>query len=124
MPIHAENKRRYPRNWKQIRAEILKRADNHCEQCGVPNHAWRNEVTGEWAHNAGVIEAWHMDGDQITRIALTIAHLDHRPDHNDPTNLKALCKRCHLAYDEVQHQQAAYQTRRAEKAIGDLFDHA
>lgn len=38
MPIKPENKKLYPKNWKEIRAKILERADNKCEFCGVPNH--------------------------------------------------------------------------------------
>ena len=38
-PIRPENKARYPKNWKEIRAKILKRAKNRCEFCGVENHA-------------------------------------------------------------------------------------
>ena len=34
MPILEENKGRYPKNWKQIRRDILARADNKCEFCG------------------------------------------------------------------------------------------
>lgn len=124
MPILAKNKRRYPANWLDIRKAILDRAGHRCEQCNVPNHAWRNKGTGEWAHDAGLIEAWRMDGDAITRIVLTIAHLDHAPENCDPANLRALCQRCHLAYDAGYHQQTSYQTRRAWKALGDLFDHA
>ena len=52
---------------------------------------------------------------------LTVAHLDHAPEHNDPANLAALCQRCHLAHDRDQHRQSARQTRRAGKALGDLF---
>jgi hypothetical protein len=29
----------YPADWQQIRARILSRAGNRCEQCGVVNHA-------------------------------------------------------------------------------------
>ncbi|WP_027815186.1 hypothetical protein [Paraburkholderia bannensis] len=39
MPIKPENRGRYPSNWKQIRAQILERAGNCCEQCKVRNHA-------------------------------------------------------------------------------------
>ena len=124
MPIRPENKHRYPRDWKQIRAAILDRAGHRCEQCGVPNHWYRskmgNVVQYEW-------EAllWREERMiKFTRIVLTIAHLDHTPDHNDPDNLRALCQRCHLAYDADHHAQTAYRTRHAEKAIGDLFDHA
>lgn len=37
MPIKPENRARYPKDWLQIRARILARADNRCEctgQCG------------------------------------------------------------------------------------------
>jgi 5-methylcytosine-specific restriction endonuclease McrA len=53
---------------------------------------------------------------------LTVAHLDHAPEHNDPANLRALCQRCHLAHDREQHRTTAYHTRRTGKALGDLFD--
>lgn len=35
MPIKPENKNRYPSNWKEIRVDILKRANNRCEFCGI-----------------------------------------------------------------------------------------
>ena len=38
MPIKPENKKLYPKNWKEIREKILKRANNCCEFCGLPNH--------------------------------------------------------------------------------------
>lgn len=124
MPILAENKYRYPANWRGIRAAILERAGNRCEQCGIPNHVWRNKTTGEWTHDAGMAKAWRLDGDAITRIVLTIAHLDHTPENCDPANLAALCQRCHLAHDAEQHRQTAYATRRRGKAMRDLFDRA
>lgn len=75
MPIKPENKLRYPSNWKQIRTSILERAHNCCEFCGVENHTYRyNERTKHMA-----------------RIVLTIAHLDHTPEHCSPENLRALC---------------------------------
>lgn len=74
MPIKAENKSRYPKDWKQIRLRILERAGNRCEFCGVENHTYRlNPVTGKEAC-----------------IVLTIAHLDHTPENCDPANLRAL----------------------------------
>ena len=77
MPIKPENRGRYPTNWKEIRAAILERAGNKCEFCGIENYAVR-------------------DG---SRVVLTIAHLDHTPEHNKPDNLRALCQRCHNRYD-------------------------
>lgn len=87
MPIKKENKNRYPKDWKQIRASILRRADDKCEFCGVENHTYRlNPNTGKEAY-----------------IVLTIAHLDHTPENCNPENLRALCQRCHNQYD-AQHR--------------------
>lgn len=73
MPIKPENRSRYPKNWKQIRAAILDRAGNRCEFCGVENHTYRlNPKTGQQA-----------------RIVLTIAHLDHTPEHCEPGTTSA-----------------------------------
>lgn len=122
MPIKPENRGRYPADWKKIRAQILERAHHRCEQCGVPNHAYRNNVTGEVTDDPWVTENWIcVDEDSVARIVLTIAHLNHQPEDCRPENLKALCQRCHLRLDGNLHAQHAAQTRRAGKAIGDLF---
>ena len=36
---------------------------------------------------------------------LTVAHLDHAPEHNTPDNLRAFCQRCHLNYDREYHRK-------------------
>lgn len=90
MPIRPENKSRYPKDWKQIRARILERAGNCCEFCGVPNYSIRPNGT---------------------KVVLTIAHLDHTPENCDPDNLRALCQKCHLTYDAKHHAQTASHTR-------------
>ena len=33
MPIRPENRSRYPKEWPQIRAAILERAEHKCEKC-------------------------------------------------------------------------------------------
>mgnify|MGYP003584789510 CR=1 FL=1 len=121
MPIKPENRQRYPRHWKTIRAAILNRARHCCEFCGIPDGVYRNHNTGQWTDDHGLVETWSMDGDRTARVVLTIAHLDHTPENCDPANLRAYCQRCHLAYDATHHAQTAYQTRRAGKAKGDLF---
>ena len=122
MPIKTENRHRYPPNGRAIRAAILERATPCCEWCSVPNHTWRNNATGQWTEDPGRAEAWRLDGDRVTRIVLTIAHLDHTPEHNAPANLRALCQRCHNRYDAPHRRQTARQTHRAGKVLGDLFD--
>lgn len=84
MPIRPENRDRYPREGKTIRAAILARAGNRCEgsplwpDCRAEN-GQPHPVTG-------------------SRTVLTIAHLVHTPENCDPTNLRAWCQRCHNAY--------------------------
>ena len=90
MPIKAENKARYPANWKEIRAAILERANNKCEFCGIENYTIR---------------------DNGSKVVLTIAHLDHTPENCTPENLRALCQKCHNTYD-AKHRA---QTRKAVK---------
>lgn len=120
MPIKPENKNRYPKNWKEIRAQILERAGHMCEWCGVSNFAFGiRRKDGTFDELLGMaLEAATIDGWKITRIVLTIAHLDHTPENNEPDNLAALCQRCHLSYDMDQHiKNRAYFARlRLEKA--------
>ena len=91
MPIKPENRCRYPSNWKEIRADILKRAENRCEFCGIENYAIRENGS---------------------KVVLTIAHLDHTPENCDYGNLRALCQKCHNRYD-AKHRA---ETRRKEQS--------
>jgi len=81
MPITPENKKRYPKNWKEIRKRILKRANNKCEfeGCNAENYK-PHPITG-------------------SKVILTIAHLNHIPEDCRDENLKAGCQRCHNRYD-------------------------
>ena len=107
MPIRPENKARYPRDWKRIADAIRERAGQCCE--GSPAYPDCRAKNGE---------AHPVTG---SKVVLTVAHLDHTPEHCDPQNLKALCQRCHLNYDAKHHAQTAWKTRRQERALGDLF---
>jgi len=53
-------------------------------------------------------------------VVLTVAHLDHNPANCDPENLRAMCQRCHLAYDAEHHRRNAARTR-AVKRAGDTI---
>lgn len=114
MPIDYKN---YPKNWKTvIRPDILKRANNKCEFCNVPNCIViiRGERGGREVYqddNGSIFDAndsEHIGDDYLgvgfdkpfTTIVLTIAHLDHDINNNDYSNLKALCQRCHNRYDK------------------------
>lgn len=139
MPIKPENRGRYPADWKQIRERILRRALWRCEWPGC--NALHRDV-GWWRQADGVFvpmghalrDAGAKAGDEIAcaggetikliMIVLTIAHLDHTPENCADDNLRAWCQRHHLAYDREHHAANAYRTRRAGKAVGDLFPEA
>jgi 5-methylcytosine-specific restriction endonuclease McrA len=110
MPIKPENRRLYPggspvsKEWKAIRASILERAGHACEECGAANGS---DVT--------------RDAGKVVRIVLTIAHLDHDPANNDPSNLRAWCQKHHLAHDHRHHMASAAATRREKLTQMDLF---
>ena len=106
MPIRPENRSRYPKDWKRIRASILERANNRCEFCGVENYTMRvNPKTGK-----------------AVKIILTIAHLDHTPENCDPDNLRALCQKCHNAYDAEHRKQTRQQTKSNRQATPADYD--
>lgn len=100
MPIKPENKARYPKDWKTISERIrFDRAKNQCERiidgtrCAAMN-GQAHPITG-------------------SKVVLTVAHLDHTPEHCDDDNLMAMCQRCHLRYDQHHH--------RACEKTGDMF---
>lgn len=100
MPIDYK---KYPTNWhSEIRPSILARAKNCCEFCGVPNYS-RLFVKRK---KAGVVIEIGT-----SRVVLTIAHLDHDITNNAPENLRALCQRCHLKYDQAHHAESRKRNR-------------
>jgi 5-methylcytosine-specific restriction endonuclease McrA len=131
MPIRAENRSRYPKDWHQIAARIRERAGDRCEQCGVQNgamilrgthkgrHVWQHvgcvfndvfdAVTGDRLPGQN-FDTCHFPKPPI-RVVLTVAHLDHNPENCADDNLAALCQRCHNAYD-APHRAATRADRR------------
>lgn len=118
MPIRKQD---YPENWREISLAVRTEAGNCCEWCQVPNKA----VIQRKAYRPGVIKDWvpvvvvinhenmyerteHLKWSRLrfhglTRIVLTVAHLDRNSHNNDRNNLAALCQRCHLRHDIYQH---------------------
>lgn len=110
MPIDYS---KYPPNWKtEIRPDVLIRADNKCEWCGLHNGQlvyrcrvgkniqWfeRKEAIYELGLPEGLADFWT---EKPVKVVLTIAHLDHdENNHNVQLDrLAALCQLCHLRYD-------------------------
>lgn len=63
----------YPEDWNEIAVEIKAAANFECEHCG------------------------HLD-DKPSGHVLTVHHLDAKKSNCDPSNLVALCQRCHLHF--------------------------
>jgi hypothetical protein len=105
VPIAAENRARHPKDWKAISQRIrFERAAGRCEADGCDGeHGKPHPVTG-------------------SIVVLTVAHLDHTPENCADENLKAMCQRCHLAYDHQHHQSNAARTRRAKSPQMDMLD--
>lgn len=116
MPIRPENKARYPKDWKAISLRIRERSGQRCEcegECGLhrttpgPRRCTeRNGEPAKWAKG---------------KVILTVAHLDHQPEHCADDNLKAMCQRCHLRYDAKHHATGRKQRARLKCASGDLL---
>lgn len=144
MPIKPENKHRYPKDWAEVRARILKRAGNRCEHAGcgarnysvgfwaIENGAYRwvahwgqndNQRTYTEAREVAAELHWSrsQEGRKPTIIVLTIAHLDHQPENCTDDNLAAMCQRHHLAHDHEHHRRNAQATRRAKAGNMELF---
>lgn len=149
MPISKANKARYPKDWEAIRERILTRANHCCEFCGVPNHAvgYRDENGAFVAcYGNGPVDAigrgraWPNESIRATYaearehaddfnfndcrrwivIVLTIAHIfDHSPENCEPSNLAALCQRCHNRHDAPSRQQR--RRERLQKIQPQLF---
>ncbi len=130
--------KRYPKNWNAIRAQILERAGNKCEKCGVPNYAvGSRDERGEFSPTAGNVthdaagngelsykeareladHASEWCDEKLIVIVLTIAHVDDDdPANCEPSNLAAWCQRCHLRHDIDLHARNAASTRAAKRA--------
>ena len=109
MPIHPDNKSRYPKDWKLISLRIrFERAGGRCE------------CSGECGHDhGGRCNAKHGLNHPVTgsSVVLTTAHLDHTPENCEDVNLRAMCQKCHLAYDADHHKASRLRRKDAERKL-------
>ena len=126
---------RYPADWQDVRARILKRAERDipwpfalrvpcCEWCGAPDRFYvvrRHDDPSQWDYD---LDPLGRGGEVF--VILTVAHLGtphadgtpgNKHDKHDvrPENLAALCNRCHLLFDLDDHVRHAAQTRRRKR---------
>lgn len=134
MPIDYK---KYPANWKEFSLEIRNvRAGGKCEKCNVENYAVGARDLNGVFHAEDVICSLNNDDGEIlfgyefdwkmTKIVLTVAHLDHEGgicDCKERTGMKcaiadhvlSLCQKCHLDLDRPKHLQSARTTRAKKK---------
>lgn len=96
----------YPPDWPAISKRIRERSGGRCEchgECCLHRGRRCTELNGQPAVYARGV------------IVLTVAHLDHVAEHCDDDNLRAMCQRCHLAYDAPR--KAADIKRRKREAL-------
>ena len=121
--MKKERQKLYPTNWAFISADIrFNRAQNRCEECGVQNGAItytdhqgkREEATFDQLdqlyriiQSSGLNEKAVLKKLRLTKIILTVAHLDHDESNNDYFNLKALCQRDHFKHDRQNNKLRA-----------------
>lgn len=115
MPIRPEMAARYPDNWPEISDRIRRRSGGRCECKGECRRGHRSRC-----------RAWngHPHPETRSTVVLTVAHLDHIPEHCDEDNLVAMCQACHLSHDAEHHAQTRARTLHAEATRGmdALFD--
>lgn len=131
-PIRPSERARYPPDWADIRARILKRADGRCEflcadgsRCDAPDLEliFRYKNNPEKWRTPNGNDCGETDPDcRGVKVVLTVAHLNHQPEDCSDENLKAGCQLHHLRYDAKHHQTNAAWTRRAQKKNQELFE--
>lgn len=126
----------YPEDWPEIAERVKERAGWRCETCGARHGAWGardragrlievdREEMRRLGHGLPPFRRRLSRGGyvKVVEIMLQAAHLDGVPANVEDTNLRALCQKCHLAYDLGQHMRNAASTRRASMATLDMFE--
>lgn len=138
MPIRESERARYPKDWPAISLRIRERAGQRCEWpgCGAPNgvEIKRLEANPERWVTADAFVSLLLDADRMgkaealalawrapVRVVLTVAHLDHMPEHCADDNLRALCQLHHLRLDARHHARNARDTRDRKRGQTRLF---
>ena len=119
MPIKAENRAKYPKEWPPISRLIRTyRAGNRCEctgECGTKHYL--APYVGEIRCSAANGEPHPITG---SKVVLTVAHLDQDLGNNRESNLKAMCQRCHNRLDAPHRRRHAMKTHRKRYAVGEM----
>lgn len=104
MPMNLKD---YPADWKRISLWVRETASWKCEMCFAPNGAKivRTKKNGRWFLEDAVRLMARADehfgrNPKITKVVLTVHHVNFDRLDNRRVNLLALCQRCHLKLDQ------------------------
>ena len=119
------DRKKYPPDWARISREVRARSGGFCECRGECGESHVDESGGSLVESC---DAMNGKPHPVTgsRVVLTVAHLCRCRDAQgrkcgDPTHLKAMCQRCHLALDRADHIAKARVNRHQRRAVSDLF---
>lgn len=111
----------YPPNWPELSLQVREEANWRCELCGVGNQAIIRRGKGDAYEEVYEVEETDPDSfftittstlelkqkrlrfHGLSKVVLTVAHMDRDRSNNERSNLRALCQRCHLVHDIHQH---------------------
>ncbi len=109
MPIRDEYKEWYGPDWKALADQLKAAAGYCCQRCGAkhgtaiiqpdPLHPEKWELIETESQATGALS----DGIRIIEVQIGVAHLNHKPWDRSPSNLKVLCRGCHLKHDAKHH---------------------
>lgn len=130
MPIRAEMKARYPKDWK-LRSYFVRfvRGKGKCEKCGIPHGAIRDKDDPDiWftINDGHAADSWFLGReDRASKVVLTCAHVyDHRPEAASLLNLAGWCQRCHNRHDAKMRAVGIKERRKNDnqtELFGELF---
>ena len=136
MPIRPDQRWLYPIDWKELSAAIrFGRAKARCERCARPHRCrvahlgdgrWWDAEARNWRSDRGrhlaFDQPFALGAVRTTYVVLACAHLDHDPGNNRPTNLAALCQRCHMLHDAEEHRWQRWWNVFRRCAVRDLYE--
>ena len=88
-------------SWSPERSAVVKRANKHCEECGVPVASTKKEQEKKGGRR---LEIHHIDPVNMTELAKLI----HKRLFPGADKLLGLCQKCHKEADEVIKREKSF----------------